>query len=69
MNVVYCEVFVSYFACVCFCPGFLFCLLTFLFPLITLFFLAATHRWNDPKALSCQDRALPSGTGLQSGLG
>ena len=24
-------------------------------------FLATTHRRNDPKTLSCQDRALPSG--------
>lgn len=35
----------------------------FIFPLSALFFIpiATAHRRNDPKTLSCQDRALPSG--------
>lgn len=32
-------------------------------------FVAAAHRWDDPKTLSRQDRALPSGTGLGSRSG
>lgn len=35
-----------------------------IFPLTTIFFLAAAHRRDDSKTLSCQDRALPSGTDL-----
>lgn len=52
----------------CPCPACFFpCVLILSFPLR--FFLAAAHRRDDPKTLSCQDRAVPSGTSLGSGRG